>query len=152
MPTDPTADLRRRFVVLGGADTVEHTGLITVVSVPGVPQVKRRPRFNSNTGRAYSDPENANTEKAVRTVLTRARGTAEPLTGPVVLVAQFWMPDEHVVDVDNLLKHLLDAAQGALYVNDAQVVEQTAGKYVDRENPRTVLIHGPTNPRPEGTP
>lgn len=52
----------------------------------------------------------------------------------------FWRSSRQVVDLDNLLKHLLDAATGVCWVNDCQVTAYGFTELrLDIENPRTWL-------------
>lgn len=63
---------------------------------------------------------------------------AEMLTGEIEAVYDFYFPDKRS-DIDNGLKALNDALQGAAYVNDRQISRLTVMKHVDRENPRVEI-------------
>lgn len=59
----------------------------------------------------------------------------EPLTGEIVVVWDFYMPDGRS-DASNRIKALEDALQGAAYLNDRQIVSGTYNKLRDKHNPR----------------
>lgn len=102
----------------------------------GKPPVKKRPRV---TRRGTYAPD-ADVERATAAVL--ARHADEPMEGPLVLVAGFWMPNLNRLDVDNLLKHLADAGNGVLWRDDSQLVRIAGLRFLDRERPRTALMVG----------
>ena len=53
---------------------------------------------------------------------------------------QFYRSTRQVVDLDNLLKHLHDAAEGVIWVNDCQITAYGVIElHLDREDPRTDL-------------
>lgn len=55
----------------------------------------------------------------------------------VALTAVFFRSSRQIIDLDNLLKHLMDSANGILWVNDCQVTSITTVLELDRESPRT---------------
>lgn len=59
----------------------------------------------------------------------------DALTGEIEVVYDFYFPDRRP-DIDNGLKALNDALQGAAYINDRQIMKITASKYLDKRNPR----------------
>lgn len=66
----------------------------------------------------------------------RSQSAAEmPLAGPVRLTMRFYRPRK-AGDLDNRLKVTLDALNGIVFVDDAQVVELHAYRYEDKRNPR----------------
>jgi Holliday junction resolvase RusA-like endonuclease len=67
-------------------------------------------------------------------------GVTSPFERNVEISAVFWRASRQVVDLDNLLKHLLDAATGVCWVNDCQVTRYGVIELrLDRDNPRTFL-------------
>ena len=93
------------------------------------PRAKPRPRFGR--GRAYTPPDYAKWEKKVALAIRQhciETGT-KPATGPVMLHLRFFFrnktgtegPRAKKPDLDNLVKAVKDAANGILYVDDAQV-------------------------------
>lgn len=80
--------------------------------------------------------------RAVRTkeaeaycALVRARYRGKVHRGPVALTVR-WFRAAKRGDLDNRLKILGDALQGAAYLNDNQVVELHAYRHEDPTNPR----------------
>jgi len=106
--------------------------------LPGKPPSKPRPRFGQ--GRAYASKEQ---KLAEATTALQLRAQADgPLDGPLVLVMTFWVPDNKRRDVDNLAKHLMDAANGVLWHDDSQVRRSAQLADLDRKNPRTEILLG----------
>lgn len=62
--------------------------------------------------------------------------------GPVGLKVIFCMPNHRRVDIDNLLKGVMDALNGLAYKDDSQVTTILARKTYDAKLPRTMIrIH-----------
>lgn len=59
----------------------------------------------------------------------------KPLTGPVAVTVAVYR-ERKAGDLDNRLKVLLDAMQGAFYANDSQIREIHATLHDDRHDPR----------------
>jgi Holliday junction resolvase RusA-like endonuclease len=59
-----------------------------------------------------------------------------PLEGPVAVELRFYRRTAHRADGDNLEKSALDAMNGIVFLDDAQVVECHRYKALDRERPR----------------
>ena len=98
--------------------------------VPGPPVPKARPRV---TGKRTFTPRRTKIyEEAVHLCYQGAR-----FDDPVQVHVTFWMSDARRVDLDNLIKSLLDGLSGRAFLNDDQVVHIAATKRIDRENPRT---------------
>lgn len=108
--------------------------------IPGPVVPKARPRFNSNTGRAYHAPRYRDwLDMATDTVAIMHRGA--PLEGPTLIRVAFtpagadiaYMPCSPVQykgrrgDIDNMAGSCLDALQkGGAIANDCQVVKLEA--------------------------
>ncbi|MFJ5038019.1 RusA family crossover junction endodeoxyribonuclease [Streptomyces parvulus] len=109
--------------------------------VMGEPHSKSRPRF-SKEGRAYKDPADADAEQATKWKLRRwwRRG---PLTGNVALGCVFFRSTRQEIDGDNLLKHLCDAGNGLLWVDDSQITAKYGAIELDEFMPRTILVVAP---------
>jgi Holliday junction resolvase RusA-like endonuclease len=89
-----------------------------VFTLAGVPRPKARPRTGRYGGLYQPDSKD---EEAVAWQIVEA--TRIRHMGPVVVAAVFYRPDRHRVDVDNLLKRLLDAGTRArLWRDDSQVI------------------------------
>lgn len=124
-----------RFLTRGAPD---RDALFAVI--PWATPVKRRAR--TGNGVVYSDPEQAAAELATGMELRRWLPGGRPLTGNLAVGCIFYRPTRRVVDGDNLLKHVLDAANGAVFRDDSQVTRLFADVELDRMNPRTVVVIG----------
>ena len=108
------------------------------VTVPGKVVGKGRPRF-TKAGRAYTPKATAEFEQRVRAVWIAAGHPM--LTGPLAVRVTVVRPlpksapksrdgewDTYRPDLDNVVKAVLDALNGAAYEDDAQVVQIAATK------------------------
>lgn len=129
-----------------------------VFEVPGEPRGKGRPRFNRNTGVAYTPEETRSYEKKIancyRQQLKDYRfGDDEYIA--IEVTAFYPIPksatkkslaliDEGKIlpkkkpDIDNVLKVVLDAINGYAYKDDSQVVAVSGSKYYGA-TPRLVV-------------
>lgn len=110
------------------------------LTVPGEPRSKARPRFTGSGG-VYSDKQQKAHEELLEWHLRLA--FKEPLQGGVGVGITFFRSNKQRIDLDNLVKAVLDAANGIAFVDDVQVVELAARIELDRENPRTVILVEP---------
>ena len=124
-----------RFLT-GGAP--EADALFAVL--PWATPVKRRPR--AGNGVVYSDPEQEAAEQRTAFELRRWLPGGRQLAGNVAVGCIFFRPTRRRVDVDNLVKHVLDAANGVTFADDSQVTRLYADVELDRANPRTVVVMG----------
>ena len=69
---------------------------------------------------------------------TAKQQCGDPLEGDVIVRGVIYFPDRRG-DLDNRLKVLLDALEGAAYTNDKQVVRIDVAKDYDKERPRVEL-------------
>ena len=121
------------------------------VTIPGPPVPKPRPRVAR--GRAYTPPRYAAWERGARLLAAASLPWGVLLTVPVRVVCDFYMPipkswpaarrahpglPEGKPDVDNLAKAALDAMNGTVFVDDAQVVDLSCRKRYSSE-PRTEI-------------
>jgi Holliday junction resolvase RusA-like endonuclease len=106
------------------------------VEFPGQPLPKKRPRFTAGN-RAYTDVKTLRAEEAIRWQLSRVR----PVEGDLSVDLTFWRKDKRRVDIDNLIKLCLDAANGVVWKDDSQIVRLT-GLLVRGPNkdPRTRMV------------
>lgn len=129
-----------------------------VFEVPGEPRGKGRPRFNKQTGTAYTDSETKAYEKKIVAYYRKALGGfrwPESAVVSVDVVAVYPMPKRATraavaamqsgkllptrkPDVDNVLKAVLDALNGVAYSDDAKVVSVSARKQYGIE-PKLVI-------------
>ena len=116
--------------------------------VPGEPRGKGRPRFNRNTGSAYTDSETrAYEDKIVAYYRKSFKGFRWPDSTfiSVVVTAHYPIPKRATKaavaamqaktllpsrkpDIDNVLKVVLDALNGVAYKDDSRVVSVAAKK------------------------
>jgi Holliday junction resolvase RusA-like endonuclease len=126
-----------------------HKTLLLETGIVTTPTPKGRPRFTSR-GRSYTPAATVRAEHEMANALlqkTREKGGEWPKTGPLAVSVVFAMPVPESwskkkqqqarsnelwhtsrPDADNLLKLVLDAANGVLWVDDAQLVMVGAGK------------------------
>ena len=127
-----------------------------ILTIPGKPIGKRRPRF-ARRGKfvvTYNDQE---TEEGRFLLDARRQWKAPIMEGPVYLSLTFFMPipkstSKKVLsamrkngvrhtkkpDLDNMVKFVKDCLNGLVWKDDSQVDELTAKK-IYSENPRTVI-------------
>ena len=104
--------------------------------ISGEPVPKGRPRVVDN--RAYT-PERTKAAEAKVAWSMRDAYRGAPLLGPLSVEAWFYARTARRADIDNFGKLLLDSGNGVVWLDDAQVVDLTLHKRVDRKWPRTEL-------------
>lgn len=126
------------YSLIGTPD--RHDGeRMVVVTVPGSPISKARPRFAK--GVTYHDKKAAAAERRTAHFIGEVI-QGRKFTGNVALGCIFFRPNLQRIDVDNLLKHVCDAANGVAWVDDSQVTAAVAIAECDPQNPRTVIVFG----------
>lgn len=90
------------------------------------PVPKGRPRFGN--GFAFTDKKTKTYESRIKSEARKQVGGRGPFSCPVSVVCVFAMPTKRRVDIDNLLKALLDGLNGAAWLDDSQVVRVDATK------------------------
>jgi len=108
-----------------------------MITIPGPPVGKGRPRFVRATGHTYTPEKTRAYEAMVRQVYRLGRH-GDPLQGPVCLeiMAVFPLPKDKrrrsalagqpytgKPDIDNVIKVIQDALNGLAYADDKQVTE-----------------------------
>ena len=106
-----------------------------IYTFPGEPVPKGRPRTMRN-GHTYTPRRTVEAERAIHTYLMAQR--ARPTSGPVQ-VALYFHCKSQTADLDNLVKLVLDAAQGFLWENDRQVCRIVAEVERGSSKPETRL-------------
>jgi Holliday junction resolvase RusA-like endonuclease len=105
--------------------------------LPWEPWAKIRPQVSRGGHRTHQHPKDRAAEDRTRDFL-RDNWKHPVLTTNVRLSAFFFRSSRQVIDQDNLLKHILDAASGICWVNDCQVTAYGVVElHLDREAPRT---------------
>ena len=111
--------------------------------VLGRPVPKGRPRFNRETGRAYTPAKTASFEAQLKFAAQQAMGSRPPLDGPlsldmevVVPIAQSWPKKRQEAarlglllptgrpDFDNFQK-VVDSLNLVVWIDDGQVIQST---------------------------
>lgn len=111
----------------------------TCLVIRGEPHSKARPRFSGN-GRVYTPRK----QKAAENLLKLHFRTAfkEPLLRNLAVGCIFFRSSRHRIDVDNMLKHVMDAANEVIWRDDCQVTAQLGVVEYDSEDPRTIILIG----------
>lgn len=131
---------------------------ILEITLDGTPKGKGRPRFARATGRAFTPAATRNYEAALRYAAQEAQGEAPPHAGPLVAEIVAYMPipkswpkrrradalagrtvPTGKPDVDNLLK-TIDALNGVVWVDDAQVADVRVRKLFSEKPALTIRI------------
>ena len=108
----------------------------TFLTLRGNPAVKERARRGRN-GRMYAP--DAETERLTAWLMRQAVGRFTPISARCRLVCTFYLPDDHRRDTDNLIKHVCDAGNGVLWVDDSLIAVKVGVKLLDRVSPRTLI-------------
>lgn len=113
------------------------------VFIPGPPGAKGRPRFNRASGRAYTPSKTLRYESYVRAAMAEAMGDRALFDGPTAVAMVFHMPEPKSMrkrdagrqlphtkrpDLDNLMKAVLDAANGVVVTDDSVICAILARK------------------------
>ena len=116
-------------------------------NVEGEPKGKGRPRFNTNSGRAFTPQDTLSYENLVKFQYKSMNGDKYTENAiEVTIICYYSMPSsfskkkrdlalcEYIrptkrPDIDNIAKIILDALNGIAYKDDSQVVKLTIEKY-----------------------
>jgi Holliday junction resolvase RusA-like endonuclease len=132
------------------------------IVVLGVPVAKGRPRFNKETGRAYTPAKTASFEAQLKYAALQAMGDRPPLEGPLSVeitvklpIAPSWPKKRQAAaragqerptkkpDFDNYAK-TVDALNMVVWLDDGQVVEATVSKHYS-DKPGMWIVVKPLN-------
>jgi Holliday junction resolvase RusA-like endonuclease len=140
--TDDLTRVRILVNAVGG-----EWGRERVLTIPGTPWSKDRPRFAvRGSGKrqfvqTYSTKGDVTAE--ARTAGFLRRFFPDVMTGNVAMVAIFHRHDRQSIDADNLLKHVCDSANGVVWRDDSQATAVVGVVEYDPVDPRTVLAFAP---------
>lgn len=134
-PEDQPSDLSRALNMCSVLSA--STDNMSFLVLPGDPYSKSRPRFSRN-GNTYVKKEDRQQELATALRLRQVFKT--PKTGNVALGCIFYRSNRQRIDADNMLKHVCDAANGIVYIDDSQVTAVLGIVELDSDNPRTVIM------------
>lgn len=104
--------------------------------VEGQPYSKARPRVTTR-GTYTPKVQKANEEALAWQI--RLACEHRPFEAAVEVGLIFYRSNRQRIDIDNLVKQVLDAANGVAWKDDAQVTSIVARKRFDGERPRTVI-------------
>lgn len=109
----------------------------TFIEILGEPRSKCRPRFTKNGNRVYNDKKQIDNEKMLKWNFKLKFKT--PVSHEVAVACIFYRSTKSRIDLDNLTKQVLDAANGICWLDDMQVTGIAGILRLDRDNPRIVL-------------
>lgn len=111
---------------------------VTAVSmtVPWETRVKKRARVTKSGTYKEDDAD----EQATAAMLANQWGPRPPMTGPVALTVFAYRKDKRRADIDNVVKHIMDAGNGIVWLDDSQILALVANKIPSDPDPRTVVI------------
>lgn len=95
---------------------------VLVMTVPGDPKAKSRPRSGSN-GNTFTPKTTKNAEKVLATYAMAARKGAPPVSGSLGIAVEFYCATKRRTDGDNLLKLVTDGLNRIVYEDDSQILE-----------------------------
>lgn len=90
------------------------------------PVAKARPRHGK--GKVFTTASTVIYEKTVAMFARRAMGRILPTKNPVRVKIEFFLKSRKRVDIDNLIKSLLDGCNRIVWLDDSQVVSLSAEK------------------------
>lgn len=129
-----------RATVLAMLSAIGCTSMATaaVVLVEGEPRSKARVRFGN--GRAYNSKLQKESEQLLG--LHMRAVIAEPVPGNVSVACLFYRSSRQRIDLDNLLKQVLDSGNRICWNDDRQVTAIAGSVQLDRDRPRTLIAIG----------
>jgi Holliday junction resolvase RusA-like endonuclease len=129
------ADDRHRALGMALAMAARDAEGVRCVVHSGDPASKARARV-TRTGHAFTPAKT----RAAQAALAASLMDVKPFTGNVCVAAVFRRSNRQQIDVDNLLKLVLDAAtQAGLWADDSQVTAVAAVLEHDPDDPRTTV-------------
>lgn len=152
MSDEPPSDMDWSLDLMSALLSGRDNSYVFATVIEGVPPSKMRPRFNRKTGSAFTPKESREAEKITKAHLQAVVDSAGeffsishvPFSGNVALGCVFFRPTLQRVDVDNMVKHVSDAATGVLWADDSQVTCVFARAEYDPTRPRSIIIAGDT--------
>lgn len=138
MAREPYADDTIRalglWTALGGIDTPRAAVIL------GPPERKQRPRLGGD--HVYAPDAEAEEMTAGKIVAALSPRERQMMLTNVALVLICYRQDARTIDADNLAKHVMDAGNGVLWLDDVQVTGLAVLVELDRAHPRTVIVFG----------
>lgn len=115
---------------------------VSALVVHGEPYSKARPRVGAG-GAVYNSAKQRAAERALSARLREHFRDRPPMSGNVAVVCLFYRSRGGRIDADNLLKQVMDAANGICWHDDYQVTAMVGIVELDRAHPRTVIAMAP---------
>jgi Holliday junction resolvase RusA-like endonuclease len=136
---------------------------LVLITIPGVPRGKGRPRFVRATGRTYTPEQTASYEGVIRHEASLEMRGEPPMEGPLAIAVtavvampkrfgkkhrqaveagQLWPTTRP--DADNYLKTACDALNGIVYRDDSQLVRMEAVKCYGAAPRLSITVRGMT--------
>lgn len=112
------------------------------IVLEGEPRSKARPRVGGSR-KSYDDGKQVRHADQLRLLMDRS--IPAPMAGNVAIACTFYRSSLRRIDVDNLLKQVLDAATGILWRDDMQVTACIGILKLDPDLPRTAIVFGRHN-------
>lgn len=111
-------------------------------TIPWQPHAKMRPKVSRGGRRTHQDPQDAAAEKRTREffALDAIECGMVLMQDNVAVTLKFYRASAQCVDLDNLVKHFLDSANGMVWIDDVLVTRISAELHLDRTNPRTEFV------------
>lgn len=134
-----SADITRAIALVGAAGGLDHD--VQAFCIAGEPASKARPRVVKHN--VYTP---AASRKAEESLAFQVRGRVDHrLPGNIAIAMVFFRSTRHRVDVDNLIKLVLDGItkSGAVWDDDSQVTALLGVLEMDKESPRTIIAIAP---------
>lgn len=115
--------------------------------VQGQPVAKQSFRYGN--GHGYQPDRVTSWEAAVAWAAAQAMTGRAPLTGPLCVRLDFYLPSRRRVDCDNLAKCALDGcAQGGLFGDDSQIVNLHIVKHFATRDAARLTVQAEQEPAP----
>lgn len=124
-----------------------------IITIPGSPLSKARPRFSQNKGKVRVYASQRSEKEMIHWQIKSRIGSRKPLKGPIHLEMtcvfvkpRSWPkkknPKHHTVkpDLDNLLKWIGDAGNNVLWYDDRQIVSITCKKIYGEESETQITV------------
>lgn len=136
-----SADHDRLAALLGAL--VTDPDEIRRLRINGQPFSKARVRVTRRGGKVdvYNSRKQIANEVSIRAHLRSL--FPEPMTTNVAVACVFYRQSRGRIDVDNLVKQVLDAGNAVAWIDDMQVTAQLGVLELDTANPRTLIAIAP---------
>jgi Holliday junction resolvase RusA-like endonuclease len=132
---EPISDRDRISVLLDALS--RNPEEVRFLRIDGQPFSKARPRF-TRKGQPYNTKAQVDNEASMRARMCSLCPDG-PMTTNIAVVCIFYRATKQRIDVDNMVKQVLDAGIGVAWVDDMQVTAQLGVLELDVEYPRTLI-------------